>query len=596
MNENTPQTPRRPSAASPPAPQSIPLRDLQRDGADAARGGGIPSGGPVQGAWLQNPGSGPYNTSGEGLSPVAMSANLPGFSSYWEHPFPQADQDLGDGSHSPIDHMALQFALPPDIHTERRGSQHGQYLPSASDPYQTPHAYYEERADTDSLESDRVPLKPAAQPISRLDAPDGEASARNSFQTVSDMGNTPSRVRSAQMLGFDLEPGLTADRHRSYGDHLSPLDRRRSRSPSTAGALSRASSIMRAMSQRVVMISGEGDLVDQANRRERSRSRSRSPSADGRRRPPDMAGPMLVDTSYPSQMYPGPAEKRPGPEYFQPGPPGLPPRRHGPLPNPLRGNSLGIFPPDNPIRERLCDILVSPWMEPFILVLIVAQTILLAVEAAPDVFIEGNRRPQRWGSTRIDWAIFGLFVVFTVEIIARIIVSGLVINADDYAPVGSQRRLRERVAEQYRAIFKPQRQRSVRQPPQDQQFVPTFARSFTMMHGMAAQATLEEQQRMQLARRAFLRHGFNRLDFVAVVSFWISFILGVTGLENRHAVYVFRMLSCLRIIRLLALTKGNLVSSALLFSESQQGVLTRRRRSFSGVLRSLLPSSFESRS
>ena len=117
-----------------------------------------------------------------------------------------------------------------------------------------------------------------------------------------------------------------------------------------------------------------------------------------------------------------------------------------------------------------------------------------------------------------------------------------------------------------------------------------------MMHGMAAQATLEEQQRMQLARRAFLRHGFNRLDFVAVVSFWISFILGVTGLENRHAVYVFRMLSCLRIIRLLALTKGNLVSSALLFSESQQGVLTRRRRSFSGVLRSLLPSSFESRS
>jgi hypothetical protein len=220
---------------------------------------------------------------------------------------------------------------------------------------------------------------------------------------------------------------------------------------------------------------------------------------------------------------------------------------------------LGIFPPDNPIRKRLCDVLVNPWTEPFILVLIVAQVILLAVEAAPDVFVEGNARSDRWGATRIDWAIFALFVVFTLEIIARTIVSGLIINAADYAPVGSKRRLRERVTEQYRAIFKPQRQRSVRQPPQEQEFVPTFARSFTMMQGVTTQVSLEEQQRLHLARRAFLRHGFNRLDFIAVVAFWISFVLGITGLEGKHSIFVFRMLSCLRIIRLLALTKGNLV-------------------------------------
>jgi len=230
----------------------------------------------------------------------------------------------------------------------------------------------------------------------------------------------------------------------------------------------------------------------------------------------------------------------------------------------LKGNSLGIFPPDNPIRKRLCDLLVSPWTEPFILVLIIAQAILLAVEAAPNVFVDGNGRPDRWGTTRIDWAILGLFVIFTLEIIARVIVSGLIINAEEYAPVGSKRRLRERVAEQYHAIFKPQRQKSVRQPPQEQQFMPAFARSFTMMHGIEDQISLEEQQRLHLARRAFLRHGFNRLDFVAVVAFWVSFILGITGLESKHHVYVFRMLSSLRIIRLLALTKGNLVSWPLL--------------------------------
>ncbi|KAH6854398.1 Ion transport protein-domain-containing protein [Chaetomium sp. MPI-CAGE-AT-0009] len=556
MNENTPQPPRRTNPGLSPDPaQSIPLRELQRpEEVDADHGvGGTGSGGAAQGGWHQQSGAGTRNGTGDAPSPIAMSANLPGFSSYWEHPYPQADDGAGaSGAASPIDRMALQFALPPDIHPQQPRSQLEQYITSADDPYRTPHPYFEERADTDSLESDTVPLKPAAQPIGRLDARDAEPSPRNSFQTVSDLGNTPSRARSAQMLGFDLEPGFASNRHRSYRDHLAPTDRRRSRSPSTSGALYRASSIMRAMSQRVVMISGEGDLVDQAARRDRSRS----PSPDGRH-PSRVSGPMLVDTSYPSQMFPTPAEKRPH-SYFQPEPPVLP-RRHGPLPNPLKGNSLGIFPPDNPIRKRLCDVLVSPWTEPFILVLIVAQAILLAVEAAPDVFVEGNGRPEHWGSTRIDWAILGLFIIFTLEIIVRIIVSGLIINADEYAPVGSKRRLRERVAEQYHAIFKPQRQKSVRQPPQEQQFVPAFQRSFTMMHGMPGEVSLKEQQRLHLARRAFLRHGFNRLDFIAVVAFWISFILGITGLEREHNVYVFRMLSSLRIIRLLALTKGNLI-------------------------------------
>ncbi|KAK4192634.1 Ion transport protein-domain-containing protein [Podospora australis] len=545
MNENTPQTPRRASHHSIPPPQSIPLQEIHTSGGYG--------GGGVEGSNVHEQGLPP-------ASPVSMSANLPGFSSYWENPFPIHQDAAGLGSgHSSIDHTALQFALPPDM-PQPLPSASQQYITSANDPYEIPHPYYDERADTDSLESDRVPLKPSAQPIGRLEPPEGEAAPRDSFQTVSDMGNTPSRARSTQMLGFDLEPGFTSARHRSYGDNLSPIDGgRRSRAQSTSGALYRAGSIMRAMSQRVVAISGEGDLVDQAARRERSRSRSRSPSADGRRAG-HVSAPMLVDTSYPSQLFQMPPEKGSEAEYYSQDRPSPTPRRHGPLPNPLRGNSMGIFPPNNPLRKWLCDILVNPWTEPFILVLIIAQTILLAVESAPDVFVPGNGRPERWGSTKIDWAIFGLFIIFTIEIIARMIVSGLIINAEEYAPPKSKRRIRERMVEQYRAIFRPQRQRSTRQPKQEEHFGPTtFARSFTMMHGIAAQGTLEEQQRLHLARRAFLRHGFNRLDFVAVVSYWISFALSLTGLEHQHSLYVFRMLSCLRIIRLLALTKGNLI-------------------------------------
>lgn len=483
-----------------------------------------------------------------------MSANAPGLSTYWEHPYPMVEDDIS-GSTSPID-GALQFALPPEIRQPVTPTAAvPSFLPSASDPYHVPHPYYEEQADTDSLASDSAPLKPLAQPMGGLEPPDGERAPRDSFQTVSDMGNSPARARNTQMLGFDLEPGFGSNRPHSYGDTLTPGGQRRSRSPSTSGALSRAGSIMRAMSQRVVMISGEGDLVEQQAKRERSRSRS--PSVDVRR-PGHVSAPMLVDTSYPSQLFQMP-EKNAPPEFHADERPTFTPRARGPQANPLRGRSLGIFAPENPIRKGLCDILVSVWVEPVILILIVLQTVLLAVEAAPDVFIDGNARPDRWSGTGIDWAIFVLFAIFTLELVARIIVSGLIINPDEYVPENQKRRIRERVAEQYRVIFQPQRQKSVRQPRQAQFTPTTFGRSFTMMQTPGALGTLEEQQRMHLARRAFLRHGFNRLDFIAIVSFWISFVLSITGLESKHNLYVFRMLSCLRIIRLLALTKGNLV-------------------------------------
>jgi len=558
MSGHTPPDPRRVSNPSASVSQSIPLRNLQRssDGLDYGQGGGAgrdeSAGGPSHHDGIGGNG-GQGGERAPSPAPIPMSANLPGLSTYWEHPYPMPPDDIS-ANNSPID-MALQFALPPDIRQPSTGAVPSYMSPGADTPY-PPHAYYEERADTDSVESDRAPLKPSAQPMGGLEPPEGAATPRDSFQTVSDLGNSPARQRNTQMLGFDLEPGFSS-RPRSYGDTLSPGGNRRSRSPSTSGALSRAGSIMRAMSQRVVMISGEGDLVEQQARRERSRS----PTVDGRR-PGHVSVPMLTDTSYPSQIFRTPSEKRVDPEtVYHEEQPAFMSRPRNPMPNPLKGKSLGIFTPENPLRKRLCDILVSPWVEPLILILIILQAVLLAVEAAPDVFLEGNGRPQRWGQTAIDWAIFSLFVVFTLEIVARIIVSGFIVNAQEYAPVSSKRRIRERIAEQYRIIFQPQRHRSIRQPRNDEFTAPTFARSFTMMHGPNAHGTLEEQLRLHLARRAFLRHGFNRLDFVAVVSFWISFVLSVSGLESKYHIYVFRMLSCLRIVRLLALTKGNLVSS-----------------------------------
>ncbi|KAL1865499.1 calcium channel protein [Diaporthe australafricana] len=551
-----------PSRSSPsqrnraPPPSSIPLDGLDGPPGQYGRGRSTSGAGGAQtfGAQAQ-----PQRY--ERLSPTTaqMAATLPGITTYWDNPYQQQQQQgllqqpqqggLQLGPESPVDPAAFQGALPPDFANEPLSPR------PLSEMGSTPNAAYEAPSyffDHNAQESDRVPLTQTAQPIDGLSVA-GDAQPRDSFQTVRDLDTGPSQVRNEDRLGFDLESGIGSQKHKSFGKSLTPDGNRRSRSPSS-GAFLKAGSIMRAMSQRVVNISGDEVLENQ-------RRRSRSPSRDGPRE--SMPQVPEIDTAYHSQLYgnQSPIEKKGQTEYIfpsDPGPLSPVPSIHGRMANPLKGKTLGIFSPGNPIRTRLCDILVQPWTEPLLLILIVLQMILLCVEAAPNVFDDGEGRPERWGSTSIDWAIFCLFVIFSIELIARIIVSGFVLNAAEYSTIDRQRGVKAAVVDRYRTVFQPQRQKSVKKPPQD--YGPsTFQRSVTFLHGHSLPQTIEEQQRYQLARRAFLRHGFNRLDFVAVVAFWISFVIGITGAEKRHHLYVFRMLSCLRIVRLLALTKGNAV-------------------------------------
>ncbi|XXG98720.1 hypothetical protein Hte_005049 [Hypoxylon texense] len=518
--------------SSAPPSQSIPLQDLARQQYQ-------------------------YDTQSQGGDQRGSLAdrNLPDISTYWEGFQHQQHHDGAELSpNSPIDAAALQFALPPGINPPPPSLPRA--TSSTAHPYAFETPYYDETTHVDYLESDSSPLTRSAQPISgALATPQAESQPRDSFQTVSDVDNSRPRERSAQMLGFDLETGYAPDKHRSYGNSLTPNDNRASRAPSTANALYRAGSIVRAMSQRVVNISGEGETFEQQQQR---RQRSRSPSVDGRvsqSHAPSHAG---IDTSYPSQVYPSNTEKNGDPEWtFSEA--ALPPRRAGPMANPLKGRSLGIFGPDNVIRRKLCDVLVNPYMEPILLLLIVLQAILLAVEAANNVYDPGNGRPSEWDpSSGINWALFILFIIFTLELVARIIVSGFILNAAEYSTIDRKKGVRAAISDQYNAVFRPQRQKSVKTPREQSYGPSTFARSFTMMHGSMPE-TVEEQQRMQLARRAFLRHGFNRLDFIAVVSFWIAFVLSVTGIEMPKHLFIFRMLSCLRIVRLLALTNGTAI-------------------------------------
>jgi hypothetical protein len=61
----------------------------------------------------------------------------------------------------------------------------------------------------------------------------------------------------------------------------------------------------------------------------------------------------------------------------------------------------------------------------------------------------------------------------------------------------------------------------------------------------------------------YLRQSWSRIDFVAIVSFWITFILAMTGVERgTYHVGLFRAMSVVRIARLLTITSGTTVSLA----------------------------------
>ncbi|CAG7939326.1 unnamed protein product [Penicillium nalgiovense] len=338
-------------------------------------------------------------------------------------------------------------------------------------------------------------------------------------------------------LGDDLphlEDGMGSRRGSSA------RDRSRSLSPSaSSGALQRASSMVKSMSQRVVNLSNEPEVVQQTIEREELDKNARM---DG---PPVL--PAMVDYAYVSNQQTQTARERRSSS-----------RLWRDRNNPFKGRSLGILGPNHPLRLWLCDILVNPFMEPFILIVIVIQTILLTVQDA----LPNQPDSVAWGSSKFDWVFLVIFIIYTLEIGSKILVSGLILNPVEYSTLNRNLGVRKAIAEKGRNLITPHRQPTVKEASTLQaEPQASILRTFTGMNGLDSQVYDDplHKRRVRLAHRAFLRHSFNRLDFVAVVAFWVSFVLSISGVEKTHQLYIFRMLSCLRILRLLAMTNGTSV-------------------------------------
>ncbi|KAL4917644.1 Ion transport protein-domain-containing protein [Aspergillus aurantiobrunneus] len=407
--------------------------------------------------------------------------------------------------------------------------------PHEADHYLSPSDTY---PDTTPLTSIRH-----MQPVSGAPVTPSASGSRD------ERSNPPSvRFDESQMrlhLGDDLhdvESGHSGGRRR--GESVSRDGR--SLSPSVSGsALQRASSMMKSVSQRVVNLSNEPEVVEQSLSRESHKS-SRMEAPPSLPSLPDYAHDAPSSASLDEQT----SQEKSASKKAWKG-----------LNNPLRGKALGILSPDNPIRMWLCDILIHPFTEPFILIIIVVQTILLTIESAQSEWT--HPRPTSWGLNIMDYPYFAIFIIYTVELIAKILVSGLFFNPVEYSTIDRSKGLTTALMEKGRNLITPQRQfstkkASVQPEPQQASILRTFTGGLNQMEQQLTDDPLQKR-RIRLAHRAFLRHSFNRLDFVAVVSYWVSFVLATGGVENTHQLYVFRMLSCLRILRLLALTSGTSV-------------------------------------
>ncbi|KAJ5794033.1 hypothetical protein N7457_000632 [Penicillium paradoxum] len=395
------------------------------------------------------------------------------------------------------------------------------------DPYD-PHDAHAYNAPAD--ENDRVRLTDPRylQPMSGASIAEERQSTDTGGHSVNFGGSR---------LGDDLphlEDGMGSRRGSSV------RDRSRSLSPSgSGGALQRASSMVKSMSQRVVNLSNEPEVIQQSIEREELNKNARM---DG---PPVL--PAMVDyADTPDPHILGAQEKRSSNRLWR--------DRN----NPFRGRSLGILGPNHPLRLWLCDILVNSYMEPFILIVIIIQTILLTIEDALPTYSTS----VTWGSSKLDWVFFVIFIIYTFEIGSKILVSGFIFNPVEYSTLNRNLGIRKAIAEKGRNLITPHRQPTTKKASVlEAEPQASILRTFTGMNGLNPEVYDDplHKRRVRLAHRAFLRHSFNRLDFVAVVAFWISFFLSVSGVEKTQQLYIFRMLSCLRILRLLAMTNGTSV-------------------------------------
>ena len=98
----------------------------------------------------------------------------------------------------------------------------------------------------------------------------------------------------------------------------------------------------------------------------------------------------------------------------------------------LRGKSLMYFGPTHPVRVLCARVLESWWIEPVILALITTNLVVLIVSSSRDIFTHPVQYDLLTSGEEI--VLIVVFSLYTLEMCARVIVSGLLIDPPPYEP------------------------------------------------------------------------------------------------------------------------------------------------------------------
>ncbi|KAG0370046.1 calcium channel protein, partial [Gamsiella multidivaricata] len=239
---------------------------------------------------------------------------------------------------------------------------------------------------------------------------------------------------------------------------------------------------------------------------------------------------------------------------------------------PLVGKSLFIFGPDSLFRKKINRFLNRTGVELLMLFLLMLNLAFLVVMISSP---PGN--DTVWGAHWTDYGLLVIFVLYTLEIAARIVVSGLVLKTEEGSTIrkhfGPKQRT-DNLHDTNPTILRKQQTMTPAvtfRPPQP---------SLPLQHTAATRATtlldfavgrqttvmqyipttldpLIEYRPQFMAEKAqlpFLRHTFNRIDMVAVICYWIDFALMMAGVHN---IYFFKTIAAMRTLRLLNITSGS---------------------------------------
>lgn len=259
-----------------------------------------------------------------------------------------------------------------------------------------------------------------------------------------------------------------------------------------------------------------------------------------------------------------------------------------PLPQPeikLTGKSFKIFGPENKFRLLLYHTLRQVWVKPLLIFLNIFQTVILTIHNARDIFADvsdttNSVRFSAWYSYYVNWCQLAIYILYTTIVLSKCIAYGVY---DD-----SQRRKLEKAKkdeeESEIGISQPQSEVLPQNPGlrrrQDRKnisVVKSFANLIPDRKGHNSNNMLEHADSLrsttnyQIApERAFLRSSWDRVDFVAVISYWISLFMMIGEVDTRNKAFIFRLLSALPILHLLDMTSG---TSSILHSLKVAGPL-----------------------